>query len=129
MIHPLFRTALRRPDLIAAHAAHSVELVKAQMSATGSSLAVRAAGAALALALALVAILLALGLTAVAVMLGYLQGYHPVLLVVPGVAWALAAVGTLLALRSKLRARVDEVKGEIHSDLEIMRLVKAAHHG
>lgn len=125
MIHPIFRTALRRPDLIATHAANYVELVKAEFHAAGTSLALRAAGA----VLALVAVLLALGLTGVAVMLGYLHGYHPVLLAVPGAAWLLAAIGTVLALRSSLRARVDEVKGEIHSDLEIMRLVKEAHHG
>ncbi|RYG58063.1 MAG: hypothetical protein EON56_00830, partial [Alphaproteobacteria bacterium] len=70
MVHPIFMTVLRRPDLLANHLANYAELVKGELSSFGTSVAVRAASA----AVALVALLLALGLSGISIMLGYLHG-------------------------------------------------------
>jgi hypothetical protein len=123
MIHPIFMTVLRRPDLLANHFANYAQLVKGVLSAVGASLATRAAG----VAVALVAVLLALGLTGVAVMLGFLQGsFHWVLVIVPGVAWFLVLVGGVFAMRSSTKAKVEEVKDEVEADFNILRMVKEA---
>ncbi|MDQ7957752.1 MAG: hypothetical protein RET84_17715 [Pseudomonadota bacterium] len=123
MIHPIFKTALRRPDLLATHLGNYAQLVKGELAAAGAALALRAAGA----AVAVVALLLALGLTGVAVMLGALHGsFHWALLVVPGVAWVLAAIGAVLTMRSGVKEKVEEVKDEVEADLRILRSVKEA---
>lgn len=90
MIQPLFMAVLRRPELLAVHAANYVALVKGEATDFGTSLAVRAASA----AIAVVSLMLALGLTGIAVMLGVLNGsFHWVLVIVPGVAWVIALFG------------------------------------
>ncbi len=123
MIHPIFKTALRRPDLIAGHLGNYAELLKGEAKAFGMSVGVRAAGA----AMAFVALLLALGLTGVAVMLGVLNGsFHWILALVPGVAWLLALGGGLLALKLPTPAPVDDVKDELERDLRALRLVQEA---
>lgn len=125
MIHPVFMTVLRRPDLAASHVANYVELFKSELSTLGTSLVVRAVSA----ALAVVALVLALGLTGVAFMLGYIHGFHRVLVVVPAVAWAVAAIAAVLAMRSNFKERVNEVKEEFDADLELLRMVKEANNG
>ena len=123
MVHPIFKTVLRRPELLANHLTNYAELIKDELSALGTSVAVRAAGA----AIALVALLLALGLTGIAIMLGYLHAsFHWVLVVVPGVAWLLAVIGTVLAMRSTTEKPVQDVKGEVEADLKMLRLVQEA---
>lgn len=123
MIHPIFKTVLRRPDLIAGHLGNYAELLKGEAKAFGMSVGVRAAGA----AMAFVALLLALGLTGVAVMLGVLNGsFHWILALVPGVAWLLALGGGLLALKLPTPAPVDDVKDELARDLKALRLVQEA---
>jgi len=124
MIHPIFTVVLRRPELVFRHLANYGELFRSEISSLGSSLLTRAAGA----VLAIVALLLALGLTGLAVMLGFLQGsYHWVLAAVPGTAWVLALVGLLLALRSTVKERVDDVKDEFEADVRTLRLLKEAN--
>lgn len=123
MIHPIFKTALRRPDLIAGHLGNYAELLKGEAKAFGMSVGVRAAGA----AMAFVALLLALGLTGVAVMLGVLNGsFHWILALVPGVAWLLALGGGLLAFKLPTPAPVDDVKDELQRDLRALRHVQEA---
>ncbi|MDB5826805.1 MAG: hypothetical protein JWQ73_1025 [Variovorax sp.] len=125
MIHPIFMTVLRRPELLANHLANYAELVKGELAALGTALAVRAAGA----VVALVAVLLALGLTGIAVMLGFLHGaFHWVLIIVPGVAWVLAGVGAALAMRSTVKGEVEGLKDEVQADFNMLRLIKEARH-
>lgn len=126
MIHPIYMTALRRPDLVAAHLRNHVDLVKHEIADAGRSVAYKAAGA----IVALVALLLALGLTGIAVMLGVLHGsFHWVLAAVPGVAWLLTLIGLVVALKSSVRDDVQEVKDELEADLAALRTVKEARHG
>jgi hypothetical protein len=126
MIHPIYMTALRRPDLVAAHLRNHVELVKAEVADAGRSVAYKAAGA----IVALVALLLALGLTGIALMLGALHGsFHWMLVAVPGVAWLLTAIGVAVAMKSSVRDDVQDVKDEIEADLSALRTVKEARRG
>ncbi|MEJ8859975.1 hypothetical protein WKW79_35880 [Variovorax robiniae] len=124
MVHPIFVTVLRRPELFFTHLANHAELVKSELSAFGASLALRAASA----VLALVALMLALSLTGIAVMLGFLRGSMEwVLVIVPGVAWLLAVIGAVLAMRSSsVMKKVDDVKDELEADVRVLRLVKEA---
>lgn len=123
MVHPIFMTVLRRPELLFTHLANYAEFVKAEVSSLGCSLAIRAAS----VAVALVALLLALGLTGIAVMLGFLQGaFHWVLVIVPGVAWLFMLIGVTLAMRSTVKEKVNDVKDEVASDSRMLRLIKQA---
>lgn len=123
MIHPIFMTALRRPELLFNHFANYAELVKAEVASIGTSLAIRAACA----ALAVVALMLALGLTGVAVMMGFLSGaFHWVLVIVPGVAWLLTLIAATVAMRSTMKRKVDDMKDEVDADLKMMRLIQEA---
>ena len=118
-------TALRRPELLFNHLGNYAELLKAELTSIGSSLALRAAMA----AVALVSVLLALGLTGIAVMLGFLHGsFHWVLVIVPGVAWLMALIGALYARRSTLQEKVHDVKEELEADMQMLRLIKEARN-
>lgn len=123
MIHPIFMTVLRRPDLFATHLTNYAELVKIELSAAGSAFAVRAAAG----VIAFVALLLAFGLTGVAIMFGVMHGaFHWVLAVVPGIAWLLAAICAALAMRSTVKEKVADVKEELEADYRVLRMVKEA---
>ena len=125
MIHPIFMTVLRHPDLLISHLSNYVELVKGECSSIGVVLAIRAAGVMVALA----ALLLALLFSGIALMLGFMHhSFHPVLVVVPGMAWAFVLIGAALALKSGVREQVADVKAEVDADLDLLRLVKAARH-
>lgn len=114
---------LRRPELLFTHIANYVELLKSELSAAGVSLAVRVASG----VVALIALLLALSLTGVAVMLGFLQGaFHWVLIAVPAAAWLLLLICVVLAMRSTVKEKVDDVKNEVAADFSMLRLVKEA---
>jgi Putative Actinobacterial Holin-X, holin superfamily III len=125
MIHPIYMTALRRPDLVAAHLRNHVELVKKELGDAGRSVVYKAAGA----IVALVALLLALGLTGISLMLGALQGYHWALVAVPGAAWLLTAIGAVVAMKASVRDDVQEVKDELEADFAVLRTVKEARRG
>ncbi|MDM0001194.1 hypothetical protein QTI24_21485 [Variovorax sp. J22P240] len=121
MIHPLFKAALKRPDLLIRHLANYGELLKCEAADAGKGLLVQAA-AGVAAAMALV---LALGLTGVAVMLGILQAtFHWVLVAVPAVAWLCVMVGGLMAMRSVVRRDIQDVRDEVERDLRLIRLAK-----
>jgi hypothetical protein len=123
MVHPIFMAVLRRPELLFRHLANYGELVKGELSSVADSLMIRAASA----VVAIVALLLAIGLTGTALMLGFLHGsYHWVLAVVPGAAWVLGLVGVLVAMRSTVKEKVDDVKDELEADVRTLRLIKEA---
>jgi len=114
-------TAMRRPELLVRHAANYAALVKADLTAVGTSLAIRAAAG----VVALVALLLALGLTGVAIMLGYIRGsFHWVLVIVPGVAWLMVLAGGLLAMKLSVKEKLHNLQDEVEADLQTLRLIK-----
>lgn len=120
-MHPIFMTALRRPDLVFDHAANYAELVKDELAAAGRSLILKAASA----AVALVALLLALGLTGIAIMLGCVHArFHWALVIVPGTAWVLAVVGALVAAKAGVKDEIEDIKSQLAADVEMLRTVK-----
>ncbi|MDA7416022.1 hypothetical protein PGB34_06550 [Xenophilus arseniciresistens] len=122
-LHPLFRVALHHPDLIADHLANHVEHAKAQAADAVRSMGLKVAGA----AVAVVALLIALNLTGIAVMLAATQAGVPAALWwVPGIAWAVALAGGLMAWRASLRDEVREVKDEFQADAQMLALIKEA---
>lgn len=115
---------LRRPELLATHLANYSTLIKAEVTAVGTSLVVRAVSA----VIALVALLLALGLSGIAVMLGFLHGsFHWALVIVPGVAWLISLIGIGRAMKAtSLDQKVDAVKDEVDADFRMLKLVQKA---
>ncbi|MDM0022419.1 hypothetical protein [Variovorax saccharolyticus] len=121
MIHPLFKTTLKRPDLVARHLANYVDLVQCEASDIAKGLLVQGAAA----IVAILSLLLALGLTGVSVMLGVLAGrFHWALVAVPAVAWLIALAGAIMARRSKLREDIKDVRDELELDLKVLALAK-----
>lgn len=126
MIHPIYMTALRRPDLVATHLRNHVDLVKQELGDAGRSIAYKVAGA----VVALVALLLALGLTGIALMLGAMHGsFHWALVAVPAFAWVLTIAGVMVAMKASVRDDVQDVKEELEADLAVLRTVKEARRG
>ena len=124
MIHPIFKTALKRPDLVIRHLANYSELIRCEAVDVGKGLVVQAGAA----ALALISLLLALGLTGVAVMLGLVYDrFHWALVAVPALAWLSALIGGVLARRSNLRQDIKDVQEEVELDVEGLRLAKAVN--
>lgn len=122
-LHPLFRVALRHPDLIADHFANHVEHVKAQGVDAVRSIVRKLAGG----AIAVIALLIALNLTGIAIMLATLQTQvSPALVWVPATAWVIAFIGGLVAWRENVRSEMQEVKDEFKADAEMLALIKEA---
>lgn len=126
MIHPIFMAVLRRPDLLAQHAANYVALVRENVADVGKGLAMRAA----CWGVAAIGLLLGLGLGGVAVMLGVLHGrFEWVLLAVPGAAFVIALLGVIVALRPVIKPEVDELREQMEADRAALRLMKESDHG
>ena len=118
-MHPVYGALLRRPDLLATHLGNYVALAKEEASAVVRGVAMRAAAG----AAACVAILLAVGLTGVAVMLGAIHGeFVWALLLVPGIAWLIGAVGLFIALRPTQVEVVQDVRTQVEADVAALRV-------
>lgn len=121
MIHPIFKTMLKRPELVMRHLANYADLLRCEMADVGKGLLVQACAG----VLAVVSLLLALGLTGIAIMLGVLYGRsHWALVAVPAVPWLGALAGGLLASRSKVAEDVRDVREEVELDVKILQLAK-----
>lgn len=118
-MHPIYGALLRRPDLLAAHVTNYVALAKEEAGSVVRGVAVRAAAG----AAAGVALLLALGLTGVAVMLGALYGeFVWALVIVPGVAWLIGAIGIFMTLRPTQVEVVQDLKAQVEADVSALRV-------
>lgn len=120
MIHPIFVTALRRPELLVRHFSNYVALLRSEVNDIFKGVA----GQAVAGILALVFVLLALGLTGVAAILAGIDRFHWVLVMVPGISWLCAIAATFVAMRSRLRKDINDVREEVEIDMTILRLIK-----
>jgi len=124
MLHPIFSTAVSRPDLVVDHIAAYVDLATEEASSTGTDLAVRLAG----WALAGVFMLLAIGLAGVALMLGALHGgVHWVLVAVPASAALLAVLILLATRRPAPGQRFAELRRQFAADMGLLRSAGARH--
>ena len=124
MLHPIFSTAVSRPDLVVDHIAAYVDLATEEASSTGTDLVVRVAGWVLAGLFAF----LSLGLAGVAVMLGLLHGgVHWILVAVPLAALLLAVIALVATRRPAAGQRFAELKRQFAADLGLLRAAGDSH--
>lgn len=125
MLHPLYGTVLGHPELVGDHIANYGALIKEEVAQAGRGLVARL----LAGVLAAVSAMLALGLIGIAVMLGALHGsFHWVLVLVPGVAVAIALVAAYLASRPAAFHAFGDLRAQIDADLSVLHLAAEQRH-
>ena len=120
MLHPLFSTLVKRPDLLVDHVSAYAALAHQEAITAGAEVLARAA----AWILAVLTGVVFLGLSGVAVMLGLMQNqFHWVLIVVPAVALLFVIIAILRALKPWQSERFSELKAQIDSDVRALRMV------
>ena len=123
MLHPIFSTVLRHPELFAAHAANYSALLRLEAAQASKGLIARAVAG----VLAAVSAMLALGLAGAAVMVGVLHGFHWVLVIVPGVAVVIAAAAGYVAARPSEFHGFDELRAQVEADLRALHMAGEEH--
>ena len=119
MLHPIFSTVLRHPELFAAHAANYSALLRLEAAEASKGLIARAVAG----VLAAVSAVLALGLAGAAVMLGVFHGsFHWVLVIVPGFAVVIAAVAGYVAARPSEFHGFDDLRAQVEADLRALHI-------
>ena len=117
MLHPIFSTVLRHPELIAEHASNYAALVRLETAEASKGLLARL----IAGVLAAVSAMLALGLTGTAVMLGMMQGsFHWVLVAVPGVSALIALIAGYVAARPVEFHGFNELRAQVDADIDAL---------
>ncbi|QJW85743.1 hypothetical protein HK414_05885 [Ramlibacter terrae] len=121
MIHPIFSVLISKPELVMEHVSGYAALVREEASTAGLEVAKRA----IAWGVTTVGALLFPVLAGVAAMLGALHGFHWTLVVVPGIALAMA-VGGFMAARKRMPAETfTELKAQIDADARALRAIGA----
>lgn len=123
MLHPVFTTLIKRPDLVADHVTAYVELVQQEASGLGADWIKRA----VAWAVAGLGGLLFLVLAGVALMLGAVHTFHWLLIAVPGTVLLLTLLALARARTPERQERFKELKAQLQSDAQALR--EAADHG
>lgn len=123
MLHPVFITLIKRPDLVADHVTAYVELVQHEASGVGADWVKRG----VAWAIAALGALLFLVMAGVALMLGAVLQFHWILLAVPGAVLLLTLVALARARTPQRQERFKELKAQLQSDAQALR--EAADHG
>ncbi len=119
MLHPLFSTLIKRPDLVVDHVSAYAELFQNEALSIGTDLLTRAVS----WVLALFAAAVFLALTGVAFMLGLTQQFHWSLVAVPGVALLLVIIALVRAIKPWKTERFPELKAQLASDADALRMV------
>ena len=119
MLHPLFSTLIKRPDLLMEHLSAYAALFNQEAKAAGSQLLKRA----LARALGVVCGSIFLVLAGIALMLGFLQNqFHWILLVVPGIALLLTLIAVVAARKPMPSEHFPELKAQLDGDASALRM-------
>ena len=122
MIHPIFSVLISRPELVVDHVAGYAALAREEASTVGTEVAKRA----VAWAVTLFSLLTFLILAGVAIMLGAVHGeFHWVLVLVPGVALALAVAAWNVARKRLPEKAFTELKAQLEADAQALRTVGA----
>lgn len=122
MLHPIISVLISKPELVIEHAAGYAALVREEASAVGVEVAKRA----VAWGVTLFALLVFLVLAGVAVMLGAVQGsFHWSLVVVPGIALAIAVLGFLQARKPLPGKPFAEIRAQLDADAATLRAIGA----
>ena len=117
MLHPLFATLIKRPDLIADHIAAYVELIAQETSGLTADWVKRG----LAWALVAVGALVFVLFSGIALMLGVLNQFHWVLVALPGAVLLLTLLAFSKARTSRQSDSFTEFKSQLNSDLRALR--------
>ena len=118
MLHPLFSTLVKRPDLVVDHISAYAELLQVEAGDLVRDLLMRAA----LWIVAVIAGAVFLALAGTAVMLGLLQNqFHWGLIAVPGTALLLLFVVVIRAIKPWKTERFPELKAQVACDVEAMR--------
>lgn len=126
MLHPIFATVLRHPELIADHAANYAALLRLETAEASKGLIARLVAGTLAAASAV----LALGLAGVAVMLGVLHGsFNWVLVIVPGTSVLIALIAGYLATRPAEFHGFSDLRAQVDADIQALHLVAGDSRG
>lgn len=119
MLHPLFSTLIRRPDLLVDHLSGYAALIEEEASETGAELLQRG----LAWMIAVLFAVVFLTLTGVALMLGLLLNqFHWVLVAVPAIVLALLVIALVKAREPLKTSRFAEVKAQVNRDAQALRM-------
>jgi hypothetical protein len=122
MLHPIISVLIRKPELVLDHVSGYAALVREEASSVGLEVAKRA----IAWGVTLFSFLVFLILAGVAVMIGSVEGnFHWTLVVVPGLALAMAVGGFLVARKPMPQGMFTEVKAQLDADAEALRAVGA----
>jgi hypothetical protein len=118
MLHPLFATLIKRPDLIADHLSAYVELIAHETSGVTEDWVKRG----LAWALVALGTLVFVLFSGIALMLGVvLNQFHWVLVAVPAVTLLLTWLAFSKAKTAIKSDRFTDVKSQMNSDLRALR--------
>ena len=117
MLHPVFSTLIQRPDLIADHLSAYTALLCQEAGSWRADWLERALAWVLMVAAAIVFVIL----SGTALMLGALQTFHWVLVVVPAVFLALTGLAWMRAKAPLPAERFQEFKAQWASDVNAFR--------
>lgn len=117
MLHPLFATLIKRPDLIADHIAAYVELTHQETSGLAADWLQRGLACALVALGALVFVIF----SGIGLMLGALNQFHWALVAVPGSVLLLTMLAFFKARTPIDNDRFAELKAQMDSDLSALR--------
>ena len=101
------------------HVSAYASLIHQEASTAGADLVTRA----VAWVLTVLAGVVFLGLAGTAVMIGFVHQFHWALVVVPGIALLLAVVAGMRAMKPMTSERFPELKAQIQSDAQALRVV------
>jgi hypothetical protein len=117
MLHPLFATLIKRPDLIADHVSAYLALVTQESSGLTADWVRRG----LAWAFVVLGALVTVIFSGVGLMLGALNQFHWVLVAVPGAVLLLTLLAFSRARTPIQSDRFTELKSQMSSDLRALR--------
>jgi hypothetical protein len=122
MVHPIFSVLVSRPELVMEHIAGYASLMRDEASTVGVEVARRA----VAWCVAIAGLLVFLVLTGVAAMLAALHGaFHWALVIVPGIALAVAIGGWSVARKRLPEQAFGELKAQLDADAQVLRTIAA----
>ena len=120
MLHPLFSTLIKRPDLIADHVAGYTQLLQEE----GTQASGEVVSKIIAWFAAAILIIMCLGLSGVAVMLGVMQNqFSWILVAVPGSVFIAAVLAVIRAKKPFKSEKFPEFRAQLDSDIRALRSV------
>ena len=121
LVHPIFRVLLSRPELVVDHLSGYAALAQQEASSLGKEVVRRA----VAWVVAAVCFIVFLVLAGVALMLGFIDGFHWVLVLAPGAVLILGIAAMTIARKSLPNQVFTELRGQLEADAQTLRMAGA----